>query len=182
MRQFDIESLSSSQVSRATRLLDEERQVWRNRPLGEARHLFLDARYEKVRIGGVVHDAAVLSAIGIGRMRGAGCWASRCPCPRPRSTGAPFSGEPAGARSARRGICRLRRSRRPACGAPGRAGRHQMAAPRSSSASGSAPGNSQFHLTRNAIHHAPNAAMRKRIGSELRPSGMPPTWSGWRPP
>ncbi len=35
-------------------------------PLGEIRYLFLDARYEKVRIGGVVRDAAVLSAIGIG--------------------------------------------------------------------------------------------------------------------
>jgi len=63
MRQFGIESLSSSQVSRATRLLDEELEAWRNRPLGEVRYLFLDARYEKVRIGGVVRDAAVLSAI-----------------------------------------------------------------------------------------------------------------------
>lgn len=29
-------------------------------------YLFFEARYEKVRIGGVVRDAAVLSAIGIG--------------------------------------------------------------------------------------------------------------------
>ncbi len=43
-----------------------------------------------------------------------------------------------------------------------------MAAPRSSSASGSASGNAQFHLAQNAIHHAPNAAIRKRIGTELR--------------
>ena len=27
---------------------------------------------------------------------------------------------------------------------------------------------SQFHLAQNAIHHAPNAAIRKRIGAELR--------------
>ena len=64
MRQFCIESLSSSQVSRTAKLLDEELEAWRNRPLGEIRYLFLDARYEKVRIGGVVRDAAVLSAIG----------------------------------------------------------------------------------------------------------------------
>ena len=38
----------------------------RNRPLGEIRYLLLDARYEKVREGGVVRDAAVLSVIGIG--------------------------------------------------------------------------------------------------------------------
>ncbi len=66
MRQFGIESVSSSQASRATRLPDEELEARRNRPLGEVRYLFFDARYEKVRIGGVVRDAAVLSAICIG--------------------------------------------------------------------------------------------------------------------
>ena len=66
MREFGIESLSSSQVSRAAKLLDDELEAWRNRPLGEIRYLILDARYEKMRHGGVVRDAAVLSAIGIG--------------------------------------------------------------------------------------------------------------------
>ena len=66
MREFGIESLSSSQVSRAAKLLDEELEAWRDRPLGEIRYLILDARYEKMRHGGVVRDAAVLSAIGIG--------------------------------------------------------------------------------------------------------------------
>ena len=66
MREFGIESLSSSQVSRAAKLLDEELEAWRNRPLGEIRYLILDARYEKMRHGGIVRDAAVLSAIGIG--------------------------------------------------------------------------------------------------------------------
>ena len=42
-------SVSSSQVSRATALLDETLQAWRNRPLGEIAYLYLDARYEKVR-------------------------------------------------------------------------------------------------------------------------------------
>ena len=66
MKQFGIESLSSSQVSRAAKLLDEELEAWRNRPLGEIGYLIVDARYEKVRLGGVVRDAAVLSAMGIG--------------------------------------------------------------------------------------------------------------------
>ena len=66
MREFGIESLSSSQVSRAAKLLDDELQAWRTRPLGEIRYLILDARYEKMRHGGIVRDAAVLSAIGIG--------------------------------------------------------------------------------------------------------------------
>ena len=66
MREFGIESLSSTQVSRAAKLLDDELAAWRNRPLGEIKYLILDARYEKMRHGGVVRDAAVLSAVGIG--------------------------------------------------------------------------------------------------------------------
>ena len=66
MREFGIESLSSSQVSRAAKLLDEELESWRNRPLGEVKYLILDARYEKMRHDGIVRDVAVLSAIGVG--------------------------------------------------------------------------------------------------------------------
>ena len=66
MTEFGLESLSSSQVSRAAKLLDEELEAWRTRPLGRITCLILDARYEKVRQGGVVRDAAVLSAIGVG--------------------------------------------------------------------------------------------------------------------
>ena len=57
--------VSSSQVSRATALLDEELTAWRNRPLARVPYLILDARYEKVRHGGCVRDCAVLIAIGI---------------------------------------------------------------------------------------------------------------------
>jgi putative transposase len=57
--------VSSEQVSRATKLLDEELQSWRTRRLGCFRYVFLDARYEKVRQGGHVLDAAVLIAIGV---------------------------------------------------------------------------------------------------------------------
>jgi len=66
LREFGIEGQSSSQVSRAAALLDNELEARRTRPLGEIRYLILDARYEKMRHGGVVRDAAVLSAIGIG--------------------------------------------------------------------------------------------------------------------
>ena len=63
LAQFGLKSLSSTQVSRAAKLLDDELEAWRGRTLGEVRYLFLDARYEKSRQGGVVRDAAVLSAI-----------------------------------------------------------------------------------------------------------------------
>jgi len=57
--------VSSTQVSRAAQLLDEELEKWRSRPLGRTPYLILDARYEKVRCGGAVVDCAVLIAIGI---------------------------------------------------------------------------------------------------------------------
>lgn len=57
--------ISSTQVSRATAQLDELLHAWRERPLGETPYLCLDARYEKVRLGGQVRDVAVLIAIGV---------------------------------------------------------------------------------------------------------------------
>jgi len=57
--------ISSSEVSRATKLLDDEVESWRNRKLGIIKYLVLDARYEKVRHGGSVIDCAVLVAIGV---------------------------------------------------------------------------------------------------------------------
>jgi transposase-like protein len=57
--------ISSSDVSRATALLDKEFAAWRNRPLGAVEYLILDARYEKVRVGGCVRDCAVFTAVGI---------------------------------------------------------------------------------------------------------------------
>ena len=58
-------SVSSTQVSQATALLDEQLQAWRERPLGQYKYLYLDARYEKVRQDGQVRDAAVLIAVGV---------------------------------------------------------------------------------------------------------------------
>jgi transposase-like protein len=57
--------VSSTQVSRAAALLDEELEIWRNRPLEQVEYLVVDARYEKVRVTGSVRDCAVLIAIGI---------------------------------------------------------------------------------------------------------------------
>jgi transposase-like protein len=58
-------SVSSSQVSQATAQLDEVLQAWRQRRLSECPYLYLDARYEKVRLEGQVRDAAVLIAVGV---------------------------------------------------------------------------------------------------------------------
>jgi putative transposase len=65
MQQLCGLEVSSTQVSRATQLLEEELSAWRDRPLGQYRYLFLDARYEKVRHGGTVISCAVLMAIGV---------------------------------------------------------------------------------------------------------------------
>ena len=57
--------VTSTQVSRAVQALDEELTQWRERELGEIPYVFLDARYEKVRVNGVVVSCALLVAIGI---------------------------------------------------------------------------------------------------------------------
>ncbi len=169
MREFGIESLSSSRVSRAARLLDEELEAWRDRPLGQAKYLILDARYEKMRHGGVVRDGEedrktirgivfptnVLSAIGIGpdeRRRVPGVsvalseaevhWRGFLESPVARGLrGVEFivSDDHPGLRAARRAV-----------------------------SGGATWQRCQFHLARNAIHPAPNVEIRKRIGAELR--------------
>ena len=155
MKEFGIESLSSSQVSRAAKLLDDELEAWRTRPLGEIRYLIVDARYEKVREGGVVRDAAVLSAIGIGpderrRVLGVSCtvseaevhWRAFLESLLERGMrGVQFvvSDDHAGLRAARKAVL-----------------------------TGATWQRCQFHLAQNAIHHAPTLAIRKRIGAELR--------------
>lgn len=57
--------VSSTQVSRAVAELDRQLIAWRERPLGRGRYLWRDARYEKVRVDGVVRDVAVLMAAGL---------------------------------------------------------------------------------------------------------------------
>src|SRR5690554_5975868 len=68
--------ISSTQVSRATAMLDEQLITWRERPLGSFPYVVLDARYEKVRHGGRVIDCAVLVALGVdmaGKRQVLGC-------------------------------------------------------------------------------------------------------------
>lgn len=155
MAEFGLESLSSTQVSRAAALLDEELEAWRTRELGQVRYLVLDARYEKVRDGGVVRDAAVLSAVGVepqGRRRILGVsvalseaevhWRAFLDSLIERGMrGVEFvvSDDHAGLRAARRAVL------------PGATWQR-----------------CQFHLAQNAIHHAPSLAIRKQIGGELR--------------
>lgn len=57
--------VTSTQVSRAVQKLDQELTQWRERPLGEVPYLLVDARYENVRVSGVVKSCALLIAIGI---------------------------------------------------------------------------------------------------------------------
>ena len=155
MSKFGLESLSSSQVSRAAKLLDEELEAWRNRPLGEIRYLLLDARYEKVREAGVVRDAAVLSAIGIGpdqrrRVLGVSCAISEA------EVHWRVFLESLVARGMR-GVAYIVSDDHPGLGAA-----------RKAVLGGASWQRCQFHLAQNAIHHAPNLAIRKRIGKELR--------------
>ncbi len=57
--------LSSSQVSRCAAELDGALSSWRERPLGACPYLFLDARYEDVRVSGRSQKIAVLIAVGV---------------------------------------------------------------------------------------------------------------------
>lgn len=58
-------NVTVSEVSKAMKLLDEELNKWRNRPIGEVPFMQLDARYEKIRKDGSIVSAAVLVATGI---------------------------------------------------------------------------------------------------------------------
>jgi len=58
-------NVTSTQVSRVSKVLDEELERWRNRWLGEYPYLVLDANYQKVRVNGTVTSCAVLTAIGV---------------------------------------------------------------------------------------------------------------------
>ena len=172
MREFGLESLSSSQVSRAAKLLDGELDAWRNRPLGEIRYLLLDARYEKVREGGVVRDAAVLSVIGIGpdqrrRVLGVSCALSEAEVHWRAFL------ETLVARGMR-GVAYIVSDDHPGLGAA-----------RKAVLGGAVWQRCQYHLAQNAIHHAPNLAIRKAIGKDgTPPTARPPrpSWAiWWRP-
>jgi len=165
LAEFGIEGLSSTQVSRAAALLDADLEAWRSRPLGRFRYLFLDARYEKTREHGVADDCAVLTAIGIdpaGKRRILGVsaafseaevhWRAFLESLVARGLqGVEFitSDDHPGLKAARQAVL------------PG--ARWQRC---------------QFHLAQNAIHHAPNQAIRKTIGEELRAVWDAPSLGG----
>jgi len=65
MEQLCGHEVTSMQVSRAVAALDDELTKWRERSLGEIHYLLLDARYEKVRVGGAVVSCSLLIAVGI---------------------------------------------------------------------------------------------------------------------
>ena len=58
-------SVSSQMVSNASQKLDKVLNAWREQPLGKIDYLVVDARYEQVRVDGLVRDCAVLIALGI---------------------------------------------------------------------------------------------------------------------
>ena len=156
-----VEGMSATQVSNATKGLDEELERWRSRSLAETRYLILDARYEKVRIDGIVRDAAILTAIGVvpdgddpsvGRRRVLGVSIALSEAEvhwrefldslfarGMRGVECVVSDDHAGLRAARRAAL------------PGAAWQR-----------------CQCHLQRNAFNRAPTAPIRKRIGAELR--------------
>lgn len=57
--------MTSVQVFRMSKILDEELEAFRTRPLGKILYLYLDADYHKVRYEGHVRDLATLKAIGV---------------------------------------------------------------------------------------------------------------------
>ena len=118
-------------------------------------YLFLDARYEKARVEGVVRDVAILSAIGVGEdckrtLLGVSVSLSEAEVHWRsfldslvnrglRGVGFIVSDDHAGLGAARRAVF-----------------------------GGVVWQRCQFHLAQNAIHHAPTQAIRKAIGSQLR--------------
>lgn len=155
LNQLGIRQCSSTQVSRATALLDESLKAWRERELANVPYLILDARYEKVRMNHQVVDAAVLSAVGIletGHRSVLGVniatseaeinWREFLSSLVDRKLkGVRFivSDDHAGLKAARKSVFPAVPWQR--C---------------------------QFHLSQNAIHHAPKLEIRQRIGRELR--------------
>lgn len=57
--------ISSAQVSRCAQELEGVLQAWRTRPLGVCVYLYLDARYESVRVNASSQKVAVLMAVGV---------------------------------------------------------------------------------------------------------------------
>jgi transposase-like protein len=84
-------SFSASAISAINKGLDEALAQFANRQLEEPYpYLIVDARYEKVREGGVIRSQAVLVAIGITGKVSARFWRWRWPTARARAVGKSF--------------------------------------------------------------------------------------------
>jgi transposase-like protein len=147
--------ISSTQVSRAAKLLDEELETWRNRPLGKVEYLVRDARYEKVRVGGSVRDCAVLVAIGIlasGHRSVLGVSVSL--------SEAEVHWREFLSSLKERGLHRVKLIVSDA---------HEgLKAARLATFAGVAWQRCQFHLAQNAMHHTPHVHLRKQVASDIR--------------
>lgn len=147
--------VTSTQVSRAAKLLDEELETWRNRPIDEIAYLILDARYEKVRVAGSVRDCAVLVAIGV---------------------------KPSGHRSVLGVSVSLSEAEvhwRDFLSSLKQRGMHGvklivsdahegLKAARQATFAGVSWQRCQFHLAQNAMHHTPKVEMRKQVAEDIR--------------
>jgi putative transposase len=147
--------VSSSQVSRAAKLLDEELEAWRTRPLGRTPYLILDARYEKVRHSGSVRDCAVLLAVGItpdGKRTVLGVSVSL--------SEAEVHWREFLASLIERGLFGVEQITSDA---------HEgLAAARKACFNGVPWQRCQFHLQQNAMHYVPKMAMRGEVAADLR--------------
>jgi transposase-like protein len=147
--------VSSSQVSRAARLLDEELAAWRERPLEQVPYLILDARYEKVRHGGSVRDCAVLLAVGI------------LPDGKRSVLGVSVSLSEAEVhwREFLTSLCERGLHGVELIVSDDHAGLKQA---RKACFPGVLWQRCQFHLQQNALHYVPKIAMRKEVAADLR--------------
>ena len=147
--------VTSTQVSRAAKLLDDELEAWRNRPIEEIEYLIVDARYEKVRVSGSVRDCAVLIAISI---------------------------QPSGHRSVLGVSVSLSEAEvhwRKFLSSLKKRGIHGVKlivsdahegikAARQATFAGVPWQRCQFHLAQNAMHHTPKVEMRKQVADDIR--------------
>lgn len=147
--------VTSTQVSRAAKLLDEELETWRNRSIDQIEYLIVDARYEKVRVSGSVRDCAVLVAIGI---------------------------QPSGHRSVLGVSVSLSEAEvhwREFLSSLKQRGMHGvklivsdahegLKAARQATFAGVPWQRCPFHLAQNAMHHTPKVEMRKQVANDIR--------------
>jgi putative transposase len=147
--------VSSTQVSRAAKLLDEELDAWRSRALDRAEYLVLDARYEKVRVAGSVRDCAVLIAIGI------------LPSGHRSVLGVSVSLSEAEVHW-REFLSSLKQRGLHGVNLICSDAHEGLKAARQATFAGVPWQRCQFHLAQNAIHHTPKVHLRKQVADDIR--------------